>query len=129
MMIFTVFVFISTIKYCEAFIIETLTITSIYTMLYCSIKLDYDSKKEDIITIEKNDNIYNQIDIYRGQFEVGYTSYIKKFLNYLLHFTHDELLISFTVISTILSMIILYYILKLISCCCCYNRKKRKFKY
>ena len=76
-MIFTVFVLISTIKYCEAFIIETLTITSIYTMLYCSIKLDYDSKKEDIITIEKDDNIYNQIDIYRGQFEVGYTSYIK----------------------------------------------------
>ena len=79
--------------------------------------------KNEIEEEEKQN--YNQVSIYREQFEVGYTSYIKKFLNYLLHLSHEELLVSLTVILTLLSVIFIYYLCKFIKYCCCSKRKNR----
>ena len=72
--------------------------------------------------IENTDN-FKQVSIYREQFEIGYTSYIKQILNYLLHLSHEELLVSLTVILTLLSVLIIYYLIKCIKCCCCSKRK------
>ena len=72
--------------------------------------------------IENTDN-FKQVSIYREQFEIGYTSYIKKFLNYLLHLSHKELLISLTVLVTLLSVIFIYCLCKIIKYCCCSKRK------
>ena len=66
-----------------AFAFSPLSIITIYSILNGNNKIEEEEKQN-----------YNQVSIYREQFEIGYTSYIKKFLNYLLHLSHEELLIS-----------------------------------
>lgn len=93
-----------------AFVFSPWSIITVYSVLN-------DNKIE-----ENNTDNYKQVSIYREQFEIGYTSYIKKFLNYLLHLSHDELLVSLTVILTLLSVMFIYYLYKFIKYCCCSKR-------
>ena len=77
-----------------AFAFSPWSIITIYSILNGNKKIEGDEQQN-----------YNQVSIYREHFEIGYTSYIKKFLNYLLHLSHEELLISLTVLITLLSVI------------------------
>ena len=95
-----------------AFAFSPWSIITIYSILNGNKKIEEDEKQN-----------YNQVSIYREQFEIGYTSYIKKFLNYLLHLSHEELLISLTVLITLLSVIFIYCLCKIIKYCCCSKRK------
>jgi hypothetical protein len=89
-----------------AFVFSPWSIISVYSVLN-------DNKIE-----ENNTDNYKQLSIYREQFEVGYTIHIKQILNYLLHLSHEELLVSLTFISTLLSIIFIYYLCKCIKSCC-----------
>ena len=106
---------------CNAFVLEAIGITSL-AMAMSPLPLligFYNFNKKEEPKIEST-----QVSIYREQFEIGYTSYLKKTLNYLLHLSHDELLVSLTVILTILSLIVLYYSYRCIKYFCCYNKPK-----
>ena len=96
-----------------AFVFSPWSIITVYSVLN-------DNKIE-----ENNTDNYKQVSIYRERFEIGYTSYIKKFLNYLLHLSHDELLVSLTVILTLLSVMFIYYLYKFIKYCCCSKRNNK----
>ena len=106
---------------CNAFVLEAFGITSLaMAMSQWPLLIGfYNFSKKEEPKIEST-----ELSIYREQFEIGYTSYLKKTLNYLLHLSHDELLVSLTVILTILSLIVLYYSYKFIKYFCCYNKPK-----
>ena len=122
MYLLIILVFFSLIQTCQA-IWPLLLYGSIYIGRKSYDILKNMSKKQEEIDSR------TEIAIYRQQFEIGYTSTIKKVLNYLLHLSHDELLVSLTVILTIISMIVLYYIYKSFKYCCCKKSNKIKYKY
>lgn len=109
---------------------ETMIVTSAFALSPWSIITIYSVLNENKDTVNHTENTENfkQVSIYREQFEVGYTSSIKRILNYLLHLSHDELLVSFTVILTIISMIILYFIYRSFIYCCCKKSNKIIYK-
>ena len=102
-----------------AFALSPWSIITIYSVL---------NKNKDTINHTVNTDNFKQVSIYREQFEIGYTSTIKRILNYLLHLSHDELLVSLTVILTIISMIILYFIYRSFIYYCCKKSNKIIYK-
>ena len=101
MYLLIILVFFSLIQTCQA-VWPLILYGSIYLGSKLSEFIKNKTKEEEVI------NNRTEIAIYREQFEIGYTSTIKRILNYLLHLSHDELLVSLTVILTVISMIILY---------------------
>ena len=121
MYLLIILVFFSLIQTCQA-VWPLLLYGSLYLGTKLSEYIKNKTKEEEVI-----DN-RTEIAIYREQFEIGYTSTIKRILNYLLHLSHDELLVSLTVILTIISMIVLYYIYRSFKYCCCKKSNKVIYK-